>query len=172
MEGADQVLALRQVHRGLAADGAVDHRQQRGRQLHETHAAHPAGGGEAGQVADHAAAQGQHGGVAAGAHVGKHLGYFGEAGQGLFLFAGRQHAGLHLLFAQGRLHPRQVVRGHVGVGQHQGVPAGHQGRQGLGLVEQAAADADGVAPVAQRDLEFVDFGHAASGRRHWLLSSV
>ena len=29
MEGADQVLALRQVHRGLAANRRVDHRQQR-----------------------------------------------------------------------------------------------------------------------------------------------
>ena len=57
VEGADQVLALRRVDAGLAADGAVHLRQQRGRDLHEAHAAAQDGRGEAGEVADHAAAE-------------------------------------------------------------------------------------------------------------------
>ena len=57
MEGADQVLALRGVDAGLAADRGVDLGEQRGRQLHHAHAAPQDAGGKAGQVADHAAAQ-------------------------------------------------------------------------------------------------------------------
>ena len=60
MEGADQVLALRRVDAGLAADGGVDLRQQRGRHLHEGHAAAHDAGGEARQIADHAAAERDH----------------------------------------------------------------------------------------------------------------
>src|SRR3546814_13659182 len=57
MEGADQVLALRCVDAGLAADRAVDLGQQAGRDLHEVEAAQGDSGGKAGEVADHAAAQ-------------------------------------------------------------------------------------------------------------------
>jgi hypothetical protein len=45
------------VHRGLAADAGIDLREQRGRHLHERHAAQEGGGGEAGEVADDAAAE-------------------------------------------------------------------------------------------------------------------
>ena len=58
MESADQVLALRRVDARLAADGAVNLRQQRGRDLHEADAAAKDGGGEAREVADDAAAEG------------------------------------------------------------------------------------------------------------------
>ena len=58
MEGADHVLAARVVDRGLAADRGVDLREQRGRHLHESDAALVDRRGESGQVADHAAAQG------------------------------------------------------------------------------------------------------------------
>ena len=50
VERADQVLARRDVHRGLAADRGVDHRQQRGRHQHQPHPAQPGGGDEPGQV--------------------------------------------------------------------------------------------------------------------------
>ena len=58
VEGADQVLALPGVDAGLAADRGVDLGQQRGRHLHDADAAPQDAGGEAGQVADHAAAEG------------------------------------------------------------------------------------------------------------------
>ena len=57
MEDADQVLALRRVDAGLAADGAVDLSEQRGRDLHEADAAAQDAGGKAREIADHAAAE-------------------------------------------------------------------------------------------------------------------
>ena len=57
VERADQVLALRVVHRGLAADRGVDLRQQRGGHLHDREAAQQRGGREAAEVADDAAAE-------------------------------------------------------------------------------------------------------------------
>ena len=57
MERADQVLAVARVDAGLAADRRVDLRQQRRRHLHEIDAAPHHRGGEAREIADHAAAQ-------------------------------------------------------------------------------------------------------------------
>ena len=57
VERADQVLAVRRVDRGLAADRAVDLRQQRRRHLYEVDAAQQGRGGKAGEVADDAAAE-------------------------------------------------------------------------------------------------------------------
>ena len=60
VKGADQVLALRGVDPGLAADRAVNLRQQRRRDLHEPHPAPQHGGGKAHQIAHHPAAKGHH----------------------------------------------------------------------------------------------------------------
>ena len=60
MKGADQVLALRRVDSGLAADRGIHLRQQRGRHLHEIEAAADDRGGKTGEVADHAAAERDH----------------------------------------------------------------------------------------------------------------
>ena len=60
MERADQVLALGEVDRGLAADGGVDLGEQRGRGLHDRDAAVVHGGGEAGGVAHHTATERDH----------------------------------------------------------------------------------------------------------------
>jgi hypothetical protein len=57
VERADHVLAARMVDRGLAAHRRVDLREQRRRHLDERHAALVGRGGEAGEVADHAAAE-------------------------------------------------------------------------------------------------------------------
>ena len=66
IEGADQVLAERVVDAHLAADGAVHLRQQRRRHVHERDAAQVGRGGEAGHVADDAAAEGDERGRAVG----------------------------------------------------------------------------------------------------------
>ena len=58
VEGADQVLAERVVDADLAADRAVDLRQQRRRHLDDRDAAQVGRRGEAGDVADDAAADG------------------------------------------------------------------------------------------------------------------
>ena len=57
MKGAEQVLAMRRVDAGLAADRGIDLRQQRGRHLHEIDAAADDRCGKAGEIADHAAAE-------------------------------------------------------------------------------------------------------------------
>ena len=58
VEGADQVLAQRVVDAHLAADGAVDLREQRGRHVRQRDAAQEARRREARHVANHAAAKG------------------------------------------------------------------------------------------------------------------
>jgi hypothetical protein len=55
MEGAEQVLALRRIDPGLAADGGIDLGQQRGRHLDEIDAAAQDRSGKAGEIADHPA---------------------------------------------------------------------------------------------------------------------
>ena len=57
MEGADEVLAVARIDAGLAADRGIDLGQQRGRDLHEAHAAPHDRGGKAGEIADDAAAE-------------------------------------------------------------------------------------------------------------------
>ena len=76
VEGADHVLAPRVVDRGLAAHRGIDLREQRGRNLHERHAALVDRRGEAGEVAHHAAAEGDDQGVAAAARRKQRIEYF------------------------------------------------------------------------------------------------
>ena len=57
VERADEVLPLRKVHRGLAADRGVDLREQRGGCLHHVDAAVVDGRDEARGVTDHTAAE-------------------------------------------------------------------------------------------------------------------
>ena len=64
MKRADEILAARVVDAGLAADRRIHLREQRGRDLHEGDAALVTGGGEAGHVADHAAAERDDAGIA------------------------------------------------------------------------------------------------------------
>ena len=176
VEGADQVLALRQVDRGLAADGGVDHGQQRGWQLQERYAAHPAGGGEAGEVADHAAAQRYHAGVAAGAEFGQALHQAVEVGHRLLRLAGGQDHHIERFAGQGRASAVEVMRRDVAVGNQQRLSAGQQGRPAIRLAEQAGADQDRVGAIAQFDAQLARLVHvgfrrhgrlppAASGRR-------
>ena len=83
VEGPDQVLAADVVDAGLAADGRVHLGQQRGGHLHEGDAALVAGGGKAGEVPDHAPAQGQHGAVAGEAVGDQHIEHAGQVAEGL-----------------------------------------------------------------------------------------
>ena len=69
MERANQVLAERMIDADLAADGAVDLRKQRGRDVHEPDAAQIGGRGESDDVADHAAADRDDGDAAVGRHA-------------------------------------------------------------------------------------------------------
>ena len=57
MKDADQVFALRRVDAGFAADGTVDLREQRRRDLNEAHAATQDARRKTGKIADDAAAE-------------------------------------------------------------------------------------------------------------------
>ena len=58
MKRADMVLAMRRIDPGLAANGTVDLRQKRGRNLHEPNAASQNCRSKPGQIADDATAKG------------------------------------------------------------------------------------------------------------------
>ncbi len=60
MESADQILAVLGIDAGLPADRRIDLGQQRGRHLDIIDAATDRGGGEAGKIADDAAAECDH----------------------------------------------------------------------------------------------------------------
>ena len=58
VEGADEIFAGAGIHAGFAADRAVDLRHDRGRDLHERDAALVNGRDKPGEIANHAAAEG------------------------------------------------------------------------------------------------------------------
>ncbi len=61
MESTDQILALGQIHAGLAADAGVHHREQAGRKHRPRDSPQISGRRKPGQVSNHAAAQPDHG---------------------------------------------------------------------------------------------------------------
>ena len=73
IERADQVLAERMIDADLAADGAVDLREQRRRHVNERDAPQVGGRGEAGHVADDAAAEGDERGRAIGVRANERV---------------------------------------------------------------------------------------------------
>ena len=117
MEGADQVLALRRVDAGLAADGGVDLRQQRGRHLHEADAATHDARRKAGEIADHAAAERDDEIAALEAHLEQALAQPGQAGEALRRLAGGQNlrAGVPADGLQACFERRQVAGSDIGV---------------------------------------------------------
>ena len=123
MEGADQILAMRRIDSGLAADGGVDLRQQGRRNLHEARAAPHACGDEAGEIADDAAAKRddeiasldfrrQHL-VADAAEDGKRLRGFARLNDDRHV----AHASVFQALLQSRqMQPRDILVGHDGAG--------------------------------------------------------
>ena len=170
MEGTDQVLALRQIHRGLAADRGIDHRQQAGRQLYAVDAAHPAGGGKPGQVADHAAAQGQHAGITGGAQAGQGVDHPGEIVQGLGGLAGSDHLladqQLGALLQQPLAQCRQVQRRDLVIADDQHMAATDMAGDQCAVLEQAVTDVDGVGAVTV-DGDGADGSHWGVGPVSW-----
>ena len=90
MERARHVLAGRQVAGGLATVRRVDHREERGRDVHPVDAAHPSGGGEADKVSGDAAADGGHEIAAPDACLRKGVPNPRDRFDGLRLLAGRK----------------------------------------------------------------------------------
>ncbi len=157
---ADVVLALGQVNAGLAADRRVNHRQQGGGDVHQPDAALVGGGDEAGQVAHHAAPEGDDRVGAAQAGRGGPAAQALDLGQGLGALAGRDR-GLDHPHARGLERGRQARRrpGQVGVAHQQGRRPGIAGGQQLsGLAQEARADVDRKARGA-------DLGPPRGGQR-------
>ena len=100
MNRARQVLAGGQIDRGLPADAAVDHGQQRGRHLDKADAAHPGCGGETGDIANRTTTERDQGTLPVDAGVRQRL------------VDGREHAELFGRLA--RRHQVQARRDGVG----------------------------------------------------------
>ena len=130
---------------GLAADGGVDHAEQRGGHVHHAHAPVVDGGGEPGGVGDHPAAHGHHlvapgqaplrPGPAQLLHRGQRL--------GLLAVADREHPVLA---------PGSTAKPMPGLG-HDRHPPGARGQQAGQLGGGAGADHHRVAAAAGVDLD-------------------
>ncbi len=162
VERADHVLALGVVDGRFAAHAGIDLGQQRGRDLHEGHAAHIAGSGKAGHVANHAAAQGKEHGFAVAAVFQQAVENLVERGPVLERLAIGQHHLPHLGVMPGQcgLQGRRVQRRHRGVGDDDRLRClGTGGEAGSGL-QQAAANENGVGTLTQIDPHAVqNFSH-------------
>ncbi len=153
MKRADQVLAAGVIDAGLAAHGRVDLGQQRRRHLHEVDAALVAGGREPGHVADHAAAERDHAGIAVQAGLDQRVEHALEHGQGLVLLAIGQFDRAHALAGEAREQARGVQRTDRFVRDDEDVARRDVTGDQVRVVEQACADHDRVAASAQVDLQ-------------------
>jgi hypothetical protein len=144
--GADVVLGLGQVHPGLPAVGRVHLRDQRRRHLHDRDAALVGRGTEAGQVADHASADGHE--VVAAAHAlrGQRPPDALGGAQRLVLLPRR-----HLDDAREAGDAPRVQGAHDGVGD--GEPPRLLGERPRRPSERATTDPDGVLPRRRRGPE-------------------
>ena len=160
VERADQVLALRRVDAGLAADRAVDLGEQGRRHLHEADAAAQDRSGEAREIADHAAAERDDEIAALQAHPQQPLAQRAELAEALGRLAGRQHdrAGQPVLRPEACLEHRKMQARHVLVRDDAAPRLGEAGRdQPAGGGEQPRPDEYVVGAGAERHV------HAAAG---------
>jgi hypothetical protein len=129
--------------------------KQRGGDLDEGHAALVARRGEAGHVADHAAAQSDQRGLALGAVGQERIENQVQRLPVLVGLAVRQHHLRHRHPAgfQRRRQLRQIERRHRGVGHHHHALLRQMRQDQIGLGQQAGADVDGVGAVAEVDGE-------------------
>ena len=156
MKGADQVLALRQVDAGLAADRGIHLREQARRHLHEAHAAAQNRGGKAGEVAHHAAAEGNHDVAALHAELEQSLAKLGEHGKTFARFAGCHHrlAEEDVLLTEACLQRAQIERRYIGIAHQCAARAGRsRGDARAGLGRQVFADDDVIAAAAKANLD-------------------
>jgi len=170
LEGADQVFPSRAVDAGLAAHRRIDHRQQRGRYLHEAHAAHPARGDIAGEIAADAAAEGDDGIAAVDAMGRAALPQEVGGGQRLARFAGGKggEIGTHAGRGEGGGEARGVVTRDLFVGDDQHVVAAEmRARQFAGAIKQVRSDVDRVGVGAEVDGDGAVIGHGGCSRRLW-----
>ena len=156
MKRAEQVLAVRRVDAGLAADGGVHLRQQRRRYLHEIDAATDDRGGEAGEIADHAAAERHDQIVALDLRGDQPLADLLEHGVALgrLAFADDDARRCDAGGGKRRFHGCEPMRGDAAVGNDRGARARPQGGDAFAeRTQHAAADDDVVGAFAQPDID-------------------
>lgn len=150
VEGADEVLAVDGIDAGLAADGTVDLRQERRRDLHEAHAPPQDRRGEAREIADHAAAQRDDHVAALHLLLQKPVDRARELRPAFRRLAGRQRERHRLDPAEPRSERLQMEPGHGRVCQDRD-PAAAEKRPDLlaRAREEARADAHVVAALSE-----------------------
>ena len=166
---ADHVFPRGVVHARLAADGGVDHGHDRRGNLHEVHAPLVRRGGEAGHVADHAAAERHERGLPVQSRV---QGFVENLHQHVHVFVllsvGKDHR-LHADLAAFRQRGDDSieVQGRDGlVGHHQrGVPR-HVLAEKVSPGEQARTDVDRIRSIPQLDLHRGGGRGRGDARRH------
>ena len=168
VEGADQVLAMRGIDRGLAADRGIDLRQQRRRHLHVVEPAPHDRCGKAREIADHAAAERNDEIVALDAVPDQLVAERRKMRERFRALARRQHDGGSLVgrlchCGQSRI---EMMLRYVLVADDGEPCTGPQLRDPLAeRRELAAADHDVVAARAERDVDD-DRIAGADGRGH------
>ena len=174
MKRAEQILSLRRVDPGLAADRGIDLRQKRGRHLHEIDAAAQDRGRESGEIADHAAAERDHQIVALDLRRDQRFADPFETGIGFRAFAlldndsRAGNAGLR----QRAFGFFQPVPRDIAVGDDGGARAGPQrGDTAAQRLQHVAADHDVIGAVAERDVDGDGIG-MFQGRGHWVALNV
>jgi hypothetical protein len=162
VEGTDEVLARSRVDAGLATHGGVDHRQQRGRHVHDRHAAQPAGGHPATEVGGGATAEGHHGVGAREAGLAEGLPAGGRRGHGLRgLAVGHDQLGRPVGVGQGLAHRRRQVAQRLR--HHEGDPRGPVAQQPRETAGDPVAD-DDVVRRGARDVQHALGARAAHDR--------
>ena len=167
VEGADQILAVGGIDRGLAADRGIDLRQQRGRNLHVIEAAPHYRRGEAGKIADDATAERNHQIAALHPRRDDRLADLLEHSIAFRGLAGRHDGAVHRHAGSGqrRLGARQHVARHVVVGDNENLGARPQRRDPRAKSgNNAAFDDDLVAARTEQNLD--NSGSAANDCRH------
>jgi hypothetical protein len=149
VERADQVLALGRIDAGLAADGTIDLGKQGRGDLHEAHAAAQDARGKAGQIANHAAAEGDDEVAALQAQRQKLLAQWLQFTETLGFFSCRKDHGADegLARPQACLQRIKVVAGDVHV-RHDGAAGGAEplGDDAAGFGGKAWTDQYVVGP--------------------------
>jgi hypothetical protein len=155
VKGADQVLALDVIDSRLAADRGVHLRQQGRRRLQETHAPHVAGRREAGDVADHAAAQGDQRRVTAGLHADQLVDDPVPGVRRLVLLAVGNDVDLRPAIAERCAQRAKIQRGHGIVADDQDLAGAEVLAPEPRVAQQSAAEINGVCAGGQAHVDDV-----------------
>ncbi|MNV10647.1 hypothetical protein D3C71_1011830 [compost metagenome] len=146
---------MARVDAGLAANGTVDLRQKRGRDLHKAHAAAHDTGCKTGKVADHAAAERDHRVIALDTGRQHHVADGCQMIEAFGLLTGRQRqrdsfdtVGLQ------RIHQGfEIKRGDMFVGDDRSLASLEpRGDLAAGTGQQSRTDQDIVGPVSERHM--------------------